>query len=72
MLETVDDVIEALGGTAAAASLLGVSSPAVSNWKERGKIAADKFLLVREALEARGAEASPSVFGFKLIDEART
>lgn len=71
MLTTVDDVVEALGGTAAAAVLTGVSAPAVSNWRERGKIAPDKFLLIREALASRGQEACLSVFGFKASDEAR-
>lgn len=71
MLTTVDDVIEALGGTAAAAGLTGVTPPAVSNWRERGKIATDKFPLIREALAAKGKEASLSVFGFKPSEEAR-
>jgi hypothetical protein len=72
MLTTVDDVIEALGGTAATAGLAGVSAPAVSNWRERGKIAPGKFLLISEALEARGKEASPEVFGFAVSEETRT
>jgi DNA-binding transcriptional regulator YdaS (Cro superfamily) len=72
MLTDVDAVIEALGGTAAAAGLAGVSSPAVSNWRERGKITADKFLLISEALKARGADVSPSVFGFKVAEEERS
>lgn len=71
MLTTVDDVIEALGGTAAVAGLAGVGSSAVSNWRERGKIAPDNFLLISEALRAKGAEASPAIFGFKAVDEAR-
>lgn len=65
MLTDVDTVIETLGGTAAVAGLAGVTSPAVSNWRERGKITADKFLLISEALKAKGVEVSPSVFGFK-------
>ena len=71
MLITVDEVIEALGGTAAAAALTGVSAPAVSNWRERGKIAPDKFLLVREALAAVGKDVDPCVFAFKSVEEAR-
>lgn len=71
MLTTVDEVIKALGGTAAAAGLLGVSAPAVSNWRERGKIAPDKFLLVREALSALGKDVDPCVFAFKLTEEFR-
>lgn len=71
MLITVDEVIEALGGTAAAAALIGVSAPAVSNWRERGKIAPDKFLLVREALKSLGKDVDPCVFAFKLSEEVR-
>jgi hypothetical protein len=38
----------------------------VSNWRARGKIPEDNFLLVRDALKANGrGEADPSVFGFK-------
>lgn len=69
MLETVDDVIEALGGSAAVASLLGFRTSAVSNWKERGRIPAGKFQLISEALEPRGLRVALSVFGFS---EART
>jgi DNA-binding transcriptional regulator YdaS (Cro superfamily) len=66
MLNSVDDVVDALGGTASVASLLGVGPSAVSNWRARGKIPEDNFLLVRDALKANGrGEADPSVFGFK-------
>lgn len=71
MLETVDSVIEAVGGVTAAASLAGVGLPAVSNWKARGKIARDKADIFRNFLAAKGLSASPLVFGFKVIDEAR-
>jgi hypothetical protein len=74
MIETVDEVIKALGGTAAAASLAGVRPPAVSNWSKRGRISQDKFMIVRDALAAMGKEAAPSVFGFKEAEttEGRT
>lgn len=71
MLMTVDSVIEAVGGASAASALAGVGLPAVSNWKARGKIARDKSDLFRNALAAKGLEAAPSVFGFKVADEAR-
>lgn len=71
MLMTVDSVIEAVGGASAAAALAGVGLPAVSNWKARGKIARDKSDLFRNALAAKGMEAAPSVFGFKVAEEAR-
>lgn len=70
MLKSADEVIDELGGTAEAASLAGVSSPAVSNWRARGRIPQENFLIFREALAGKGKEADPSVFGFKL-SEAR-
>lgn len=70
MLTTVEAVVEALGGTTAAASTAGVGASAVSNWLERGKIAPDKFLLIREALAAVGKEADPCVFAFKPVEES--
>lgn len=72
MLNSVDEVIEAVGGDAVAASLAGVGASAVSNWRSRGKISQENFLLFRGALAALGKEASPSVFGFKVAEEART
>ena len=71
MLNSVDDVIEALGGPATVASLTGVGTSAVSNWSARRRIAQDKFVIVRDALAALGKEASPAVFGFKVADEVR-
>lgn len=71
MLNTVDSVIEAVGGVTAAASLAGVGLPAVSNWKARGKIAGGKSELFRIALAAKGLQIAPSVFGFKSVEEAR-
>ncbi len=65
MLDTVDSVVDAVGGPTAAAALAGVSLPAVSNWKARGKISSGKYVLFRDALAALGQQASPSVFGFK-------
>ena len=73
MLNTVDDVIETLGGATAVAALAGVGVPAVSNWSKRGRISQGSFMIVRDALAALGKEAAPSVFGFKeaATNEAR-
>ena len=66
MLHSVDDVVDALGGTASVATLLGVGPSAVSNWRSRRKIPEENFLLVRDALAASGkGEVDPAVFGFK-------
>jgi hypothetical protein len=54
MLNSVDDIIEALGGSAATASILGVYPSAISNWKFRGGIPLSNFLLLEKALAARG------------------
>ena len=72
MLKSVDKVIEEVGGDAAACLLAGVGPSAVSNWRARGKISQDKFILFRDALAALGKEeAAPSVFGFKETAEVR-
>ena len=66
MLDSVEDVIEALGGTAAAAKLAGVGPSAVSNWKTRGIIPAANFMAFSRALaRSRKPEPVPAVFGFK-------
>lgn len=63
-LTTVDDVIDALGGTGATARLLGCKSMRpVSNWRSRGRLPADKFLLMQQALRDRGKTAPPSLWG---------
>jgi hypothetical protein len=74
MLNTVDDVIEALGGPTKTAALAGVGASAVVNWRVRGEIPPENFLLIRDALAALEKEVEPSVFGFKetVAGEART
>lgn len=64
MLETVDDVITELGGTAAVAALCGTGSPAVSNWRSAGKIPSNKFLIFEAALRDRGRVVPLSLFSF--------
>lgn len=43
MIRTVDDVIEAIGGTAAVAALLGIGKSTVSSWRARGSIPAEHW-----------------------------
>lgn len=68
MLRSADAIIDALGGTTAAAELAGVSVSAVSNWRERRAIPADNFLSFSHALDARGLKADPLVFGLKPVE----
>lgn len=63
MLETVEAVIEALGGNAATASLLGVRQSAVSNWKVRGQVPSHRYFAIAAALRSVNKEVSPVVFG---------
>jgi DNA-binding transcriptional regulator YdaS (Cro superfamily) len=40
MITTVDQLVERLGGTSKAAEFFAVSAPAVSNWKNSGRLPA--------------------------------
>lgn len=63
MLGTVGAVIDELGGTAAVAALTGLGSSTVSNWRSRGRIPAELFLVVSGALKTKDKQADPSLFG---------
>lgn len=65
VLETVDEVIAAVGGTFDAAKLAGVKPSGVSNWKARGRIAGGKSMIFAEALRPHGKSIDPKVFGFE-------
>jgi hypothetical protein len=64
-LNSVDEVIAELGGPTAAAriSALGVSAQAVSNWRMRKRLPAEKYLVVSSELRQRGFSAPASLFG---------
>lgn len=68
MIDTVEDVIAALGGPSATAQIVGLGPSAISNWSARGKIAPDKFLIIKAALAAVGKDVDPIVFGFKSVE----
>ena len=68
MLKSVDDIIEALGGTSAVAKRAGVSPSAVSNWRALGSIPAEYFLAFEAWAGERGVRLDPSVFGFKNLE----
>lgn len=72
MIDTVDEVIRALGGPTKTAAVAGVGASAVINWRTRKEIPPDCFLVITDALRAAGEEVDRSVFGFKPVaDEAR-
>jgi hypothetical protein len=70
MLGSIDDVISTLGGTAKVAGLCGVGQSAVSNWRTRGRIPAEKFLIFDGALEKLNVRADPALFGFEPAEPA--
>jgi len=74
MIKTVDAVIDALGGPTKTAAVAGVGASAVINWRTRGEITPEHFLLICDAVQAAGkGPVDRSVFGFKEreADEAR-
>lgn len=69
MLTSVEAVIEALGA-ATAAELAGVSVKALWNWKDRGWIPAEYFLVFSEALKLAGKpQPDRAVFKMKAAPE---
>jgi len=64
VLESVDAVINELGGNTAVSRITGVpTSQAVWQWRNRGLMPPRFYLLMKTALEARNCSASPSLWG---------
>ena len=70
MLTSVESVIEKLG-VETAQRLAGVGPSAVSNWKARGRLPTDLFLVFSGELEKSDTTADPALFGLKQPVEAR-
>lgn len=65
VLNSVAEIVEAVGGPAAAAALAGVeTTSAVSNWKARGQIPPEHFFAFGRAVKDAGKQVNPAVFGF--------
>lgn len=62
VLDTVDAVIEALGGLKAVSNVTGRSPQQVSNWRAAGRFAPTTFLTMTAALEARQLRAAPRLW----------
>ncbi len=69
-LKSVEDVIGALGGHTKTAAICRVVPSAAHNWRTRGEIPPEHFLLISGALAAIGERAEISVFGFKVQEGA--
>lgn len=65
MIENIDEIIEALGGTVATGKICGLNPPAVSMWKTRAGIPAEHYFTICDALEAVGKPLpAKRLFGF--------
>jgi len=56
-LNTIDDVIDVLGGKAEVATLVNTRVTAVYNWIANGQFPADTYLLIQDELKTRGVIA---------------
>lgn len=61
-LDTVDAVIEALGGRMAVAELTGRLPQQVTNWRAAGTFSPTTFLVMTTALAAIGRRAAPRLW----------
>jgi hypothetical protein len=67
-LKTVDEVIEALGGsTTRAGRAIGTTAQVVQNWRARGYIPAENYLVVNAALSALDKSATPALFRMRRL-----
>lgn len=62
-LDSVDAVIDALGGTFEVARLVGRKPQAVSNWRGRASMPPEFFVVMSDALRARDLRAPPALWG---------
>lgn len=62
-LQSAAEVIDALGGTAAVATLIGTTYRAAANWKSFDAFPPKTFLALTTALQAKGYAAPASLWG---------
>lgn len=65
ILETTEQVIEALGGNGPVANLTASKPNAVSNWRGFETFPSNTYVAMTEALRARGKTAPSSLWGMK-------
>ncbi len=70
-LETTRDVIVALGGIKAVATLTGRRYSAAANWNQFSKFPANTFHVMQLALQERGLAAPIALWGMKLGQRRR-
>ena len=65
IISTVDELVDAFGGTGEFASWLDVGPSTVSNWKSFGHIPNGYHLKIFLEAYSRGLQLSSNVFGFE-------
>lgn len=69
ILESTEQVIEALGGNVPVAELTSSKANAVSNWRNFKTFPANTFFAMNNALQAIGKMAPPTLWGMKIPGE---
>lgn len=65
-INTVDEVIEKLGGRGEVARMVGVTTQAVTNWRTRDRgFPPETFVVLTEALQKKNLSAPQSLWRFK-------
>lgn len=64
-VSTVDDLVNAFGGTSKFAAWCDVGPSTVSNWKAFGSIPSGYHLRIYLEARTRGLDLSPKLFGFR-------
>lgn len=64
-LDTVDQVVRILGGTAATSRLVSATMQQASDWKRRGFFPENTFDIMREALKIKGYTAPNALWRMK-------
>ena len=62
-LNSIDEVLDALGGLTAAGRLVNKTAQHVHNWRIAGQFPAKTYLVFSEELKARGKKAPLRLFG---------
>lgn len=65
-LSSVNDIVEALGGTKKVAELIGRTDPAISNWRKLGCFPASTYLVIKGELEKKNKTAPDSLWSMKV------
>lgn len=72
ILETTEQVIEALGGNGPVAELTLSKPNAVSNWRSFSTFPSNTYVTLTAALQDIGKSAPPSLWGMKLPVDQET